>query len=72
MRMSIYEAGQDNSLARVNNFTIGIDQRFNLAPAADGFDPIATHEQPAIFNDCELTQIAARASAFRARERDNL
>ena len=43
-----------------------------FAPPADGFDHLAAHQERAIFNDRELSQIAACARAMRAAERDEL
>lgn len=70
--MRINEAGQDDPLAGVDHLTIGINQRFDLATPSDGFNFVAAHQHRAVFDNRELAQISARASAFRARKRYDL
>ena len=72
MRVSVDEPRQQNAMAGVDHFTIRSDQFFNLAPAAGGYDAIAAHKQPAIFNDGQLAQVAASARPVGARQRDDL
>jgi hypothetical protein len=72
VRVCIDKAREQDALAGVDDFAIGVDQRFDLATPSNGFDPIAAHKHRTVFDNCELAQIATRTSVFRARERDDL
>lgn len=72
MGMGIDKTGKQDTLTGIDDFTVGIDQSLDFATASDGFDHAIAHQHRAVFDDRKLAQIAARASAFRARERDGL
>jgi hypothetical protein len=72
MRVRIDKPGHDDTTARIYDFTFSGDQGFDFAPPADSFDELAAHQERAIFDDRELSQIATRARAMRAREGDEL
>src|SRR5581483_6543073 len=61
-----------NATSGFDDFTITANQFFHFAPPADGFDVFTAHAERAIFEDCELPQIAARARMPRASEGHHL
>lgn len=72
MRVRIDKTRHHNATSGFDDFTITANQFFDFAPPADGFDVFTAHEERAIFEDCELPQIAARARMPRASEGHHL
>jgi hypothetical protein len=72
MRVGIDESRHHHAPAGVDYFATAGDKRFDFATFADGLDSMRADEHRAVFNDCELAQIAAGARPPRARKRDKL
>jgi hypothetical protein len=70
--MRIDKTRHYDTTARVDHFAVRVNQAFNFAASPNRFDVLVTQEYRAVFDDRELTQIAARACASRARERYEL
>src|SRR5262245_58841168 len=63
MCVRIHEAGQNNVLARVNDFAIGCDQCFNFTASAGSQDSPILDEHRAVFDGGKLAHFRANARA---------
>jgi hypothetical protein len=70
--MRIDKPGQHHTFAGVDHFAVGFDQCFDFTTTANGLDTFVAHQYCSVVDTRELAEITARASAFRARERDDL
>jgi len=64
--VGVDKSGHNHPAAGVNDFAVRSNEAFDLATAADRLDSIAADQERAVFGDCQLAQITARARPPRA------
>jgi hypothetical protein len=70
--MRIDKAGHYDAPSGVDDLAIAVNQTLNFSTPANRFDLLTAHQNRAVFNDCQLTQIAADARPFGPDERYQL
>jgi hypothetical protein len=70
--MRIDKARHYDATSGVDDLAIVINQTFNLSTPANRFDLLAPHQDRAVFNNRQLTQVTANARPFGAGERYQL
>ena len=72
MRVSIDEAGENNTPARVHHLTVGIDQFFDFLRAPDSFNPCSANKQRTGRHNAELAHLRSNPRSRRPGKRHHL